>query len=76
MLCKSRCVYLAGFHIAKNRADGISLLQLHGDSLNLALARRGYAHDRFVRLDVDDFLIVHNFVAKFDLDIDDGGFGN
>jgi hypothetical protein len=28
------------------------------------------------RLDIDDFLIVYNFVARFDLDIDDCGFGD
>ena len=73
---KARSVLFACFNVAEHRAHGIRFLQLHRDLADLALARRSYAHDRFVRLDVDDFLIVHNFVARFDLDIDDGGFGD
>ena len=46
------------------------------DLVDLALARGGYAHNRFVRLDIDDFLIVYNLVTGFDLDIDDGRFGD
>ena len=73
---KPRSVLFACFNVAEHRAHGICLLQLHCDPVDLAFARRSHAHDRFVRLDVDDFLIVHNFVARFDLDIDDCGFGD
>ena len=76
MFGEPRSVLLACFHIAKHCAHGIRLLYLHCNLIDLAFARRGYAHHGFVRLDVDDFLIVHNFVARFDLDIDDCGFGD
>ncbi len=76
MLCESRGVGLARFYVAKHCANGISLFQLHSDFVDLAFAWRGHTHDRFVCLDVDDFLIIDHFVAGFHLDIDNGGFGD
>ena len=76
LLRKSRGVGFASFHIPEHCADWVRLLQLHGDPVDLAFAWCSYAHDRFVRLDIEDFLIVYNFVAGFDLDIDNGGFGD
>ena len=76
MFGEARSVLFARFNIAEHRAYGIRLLQLHGNFVDLAFARRGHAHDCLICLDVDDFLIVHNVIARFDLDIDDCGFGD
>jgi len=76
MFGEPRSVLFARFNVAEHRAHRISLLQLHRDLVDFPFARRCYAHHGFVRLDVDDFLIVHNFIARFDLDIDYGGFGD
>ena len=76
MFGETRGILFACFHVTKHRSDRVGLLQLHGNLVDLALAWCGHAHDRFVRLDIDDFLIVYNFVAGLNLDIDNSGFGD
>ena len=73
---KSRGVCFARFHVAKDRADRVSLLQLHGDLGNLAFARRRHTHHGFVGFDLNNFLIVRNFITGLYLNIDNCGFGN
>ena len=76
MFCKSRGVCFARFHIAKDRADRVSLFQLHSDLGNLAFARRRHTHHGFVGFDLNNFLIVRNFIAGLYLNIDICGFGD
>ena len=76
MFGEAGSVLFACFNVTENRTNRISLLQLHGNLVDLTLARCRHAHDRLVRLDINNFLIVHNFVAGFDLDIDDCCFGD
>src|SRR5262249_16240578 len=74
LLCESRGVCLACFYVTKHCAHRVGLLQLHGDSVDLALAGRSHTHDRFVRLYVDDFLFFSNLVAQLYLNISDSRF--
>ena len=76
MFGEPRSVLFARFNVAEYRAHRISLLQLHRDLVDFPFARRCYAHHGFVRLDVDNFLIIRDLVAGLHFDINDCGFGD
>src|SRR5262249_41101558 len=76
LLRKSRCICFARFNIPEYRTNRIRFLQLRGDLADLTFARCRYTHHRFVCLDVDDFLVGHDFVARLHFDIDNRRFGD
>ena len=75
-LLETRGIGFARFHITEHRTDRVGSFHLHIDLGDLTRTRRRHTHDGLVGLDFDDLLVGGNFVARLDLDRDDGRLGH